>query len=120
MNAGTPAVAVTTTFRAAGTLVERDIFQLAPRVEAQTLELRGQRDIGLFAVGADLARQALGRGTNERRRDEEWLDAHVDQSRGDRRRIDGVQRRQHEVAGQSCLDSDLRRLTVTDLADEHL
>src|SRR5664280_709426 len=119
MNAGTPAVARTTAFRTADTLVERDVFQLAPRAETQTLERRGGRDIGLLAIGADLARQALGRGPDERRRDEERLDAHVDQSCGDRGRVVGVDRGQDKVPGQGGLDGDLCRLAVTDLTDEH-
>ena len=34
-----------------------------------------------------------------------------------RRRVVGVQRREHQVAGQRRLDRDLRRLAVADLAD---
>ena len=33
------------------------------------------------------------------------------------RRVVGVQRREHEVAGERRLDGDLRRLAVADLAD---
>ena len=49
--------------------------------------------------------------------DEERLDAHVDQT-GDRaRRVVGVQRGEHEVAGQRGLDGDLGGLLVADFAD---
>ena len=43
-------------------------------------------------------------------------------SRKARQRTDrrvGVQRRQHEVAGERCLHGDLRRLEVADFADHH-
>src|SRR5437667_387944 len=46
------------------------------------------------------------------------LDAHILQS-GDRaRRIVGVERREHEVAGERGLDRDLGRLEVADLTDQ--
>ena len=35
------------------------------------------------------------------------------------RRVVGVQRREHEVAGERRLDRDLRRLVVADLTDQH-
>ena len=43
----------------------------------------------------------------------------IEQSRERRRRVVGVQRRQHEVAGQRRLRRDLRRLRVANFADEH-
>src|SRR5699024_3551793 len=35
------------------------------------------------------------------------------------RRVVGVQRGQHHVPGEGCLDGDLRGLVVTDLTEQH-
>ncbi len=55
---------------------------------------------------------------DDRRRDQERLDAHVEQAvqRGDR--VGRVQRREHEVPGERGLHGDARGLDVADLADE--
>ena len=55
---------------------------------------------------------------SDRRGDEERLDAHVEEAveRGDR--VGGVQRREHEVAGERGLHGDAGGLDVADLADE--
>ena len=53
----------------------------------------------------------------DRRGDEERLDAHVEEARDRRRRVVGVQRREHEVAGERGLDRDLGGLEVANLAD---
>ena len=66
---------------------------------------------------AQHARQALGDDALERGGDQERLDAHLDQA-GDRRGgVVGVQRGEHQVAGERGLDRDLRGLAVADLAD---
>ena len=52
-----------------------------------------------------------------RRRDVERRDAHVQQARQRRRRVVGVQRRQHHVAGLRGLDRDVGGLEVADFAD---
>ena len=45
-------------------------------------------------------------------------DADVDEASDGARRVVGVERGEHEVAGERRLDRDLRRLAVADLADE--
>ena len=71
----------------------------------------------LLAVRADLAREALGEDEVDRGGDQERLDAHVEQAGDGRRGVVGVQRGEHQVAGERGLDRDLRGLEVADLAD---
>ena len=73
--------------------------------------------IAALARRAELAREPLRDDALERGGDEERLDPHLGQARDRRRRVVGVQRREHEVTGQRGLDRDLRRLAVADLAD---
>ena len=70
-----------------------------------------------LAVRAQLAHQALRQHAQQRRAEQEGLDAHVGQARDGARRVVGVQRGQHQVAGERGLDGDLRGLEVADLAD---
>ena len=72
----------------------------------------------LRAVLADTADQALGADEVQRAGDQERLDAHVHQTVDRARGIVGVQRRQHEVAGQRGLDRDLGGFEVADFADQ--
>ena len=72
----------------------------------------------VLALRAEAPHQALRADQVDRARDEERLDAHVHQAADRARRVVGVQRRQHEVAGQRRLDRDLRRLEVADFADQ--
>ena len=53
----------------------------------------------------------------QRRAQQEGLDAHVGQAGHGAGRVVGVQGRQHQVPGQRSLDRDLRGLVVADLAD---
>ena len=71
----------------------------------------------LLAVRAQPARQALRDDQADRGRDGVGLHAHVDQARQGLRRIVGMQRGEHQVAGLRRLDGDLRGLEVADLAD---
>src|SRR5258705_176169 len=71
------------------------------------------------AVHAEAAHQALRDDADERRRADVRLDADVGQSGHARRRIVGVERREHEVARLRRLHGDARGLLVADLADEH-
>ena len=73
--------------------------------------------IGGLAVAAQAARQALRDDQADRGRDGVGLHAHVHQARQGLRRVVGVQRREHQVAGLRGLDGDLRRLEVADFAD---
>ena len=59
------------------------------------------------ALRAQPPHQALGQHAQQRGRQREGLDAHVDQARSRRWRVVGVQRRQHQVAGERGLDGDL-------------
>ena len=70
------------------------------------------------AVHAQPPHEALRDDADERRRDDVGLGADVHQARDDRRRVVGVQRRQHEVAGLRRLHRDLRGLGVADLAEQ--
>ena len=79
---------------------------------------RLRRDVlGLLALRAQLAREALRGDQDHRRRDVERRDAHVQQPRQRRRRVVGVQRRQHQVARLRRLDRDVGGLEVADFAD---
>ncbi len=73
----------------------------------------------LLAEGAEAAEETLGLGQDQRARQHEGLDAHVEESRDDAARVVRVQRREHQVARQGGLHRDVRRLAVTDFADEH-
>ena len=72
----------------------------------------------LLAVGAQPASEPLREHAVHRRGDEERLDAHLDETRDGAGGVVGVQRREHEVAGERGLDGDLRGLLVANLADE--
>ena len=78
--------------------------------------VRGGRVL-LRAVLADLAHQALREDADEGGGDEEVGDAEVEQARHRGRGVVGVQRGEHEVAGEGGLHRVLRRLGVADLAD---
>ena len=90
--------------RAADGLVRGDVIV---DLEAVVAHLLGGHDHFLLAAVAQPAREALGDDGVDRRGDEERLDAHVDQARDGGRRVVGVQRGEHEVAGERGLDRDL-------------
>ena len=89
----------------------------AKRREAQLLDHLGQRRVRLLAVRAQRAHEPLREDADHRRREQVVLDAHVEQAVHRRRRVVGVQGRQHQVAGERRLHGDLRGLEVADLAD---
>jgi hypothetical protein len=68
-------------------------------------------------VHAQLAHQALRHHAQQRRRQQERFDAHVEQAGDGRGGVVGVQGRQHQVAGERSLHRDLRGFQVADLAD---
>ena len=74
--------------------------------------------VGLLAVLADLPAQPLGEDEGQRGGDQEGRDAHVEQPRHRGRAVVGVQRGEHEVAGERGADADLRRLQIAGLADQ--
>ena len=63
------------------------------------------------------AQQTLAENTFERGRNQERLDAHVDQTRDRARRVVRMQRGEHEMPGERRLDRDLRRLQVAGLSN---
>jgi len=71
----------------------------------------------VLAVHTNLANQTLRLNQLHRSRDQERLDPHVEQTGDGGRRIVGVQRGQHQVAGERRLDGDLGRFEVANLAD---
>ena len=81
-------------------------------------ELFVARPVGLAALGAEAARQALGDDAVDRACQQPGLDAHVLQPRDRAGRVVGVEGREHEVAGHARLHRDPGRLLVADLADE--
>ena len=70
------------------------------------------------AVLANAAHETLGADQVQRARHEERLDTHVHQTVHGARRVVGVQRRQHKVAGERRFDRDFRRFEVSNFADE--
>src|SRR5690242_1537010 len=89
-----------------------DVF-LAEAGREQHVRRQGLR---LLAV-VQAAGQALGDHQSHRRGDGVGRDAHVHQARDGLRRVVGVQRGEHHVAGLRSLDADLGRFQVADLAD---
>ena len=87
-----------------------------PVHDRQFLVARRER---LLAPVAQPAGQALREDAVERGADEERFDAHLDQAGDRRRRVVGVQGREHEVPGERGLDAELRGGAVADLADQH-
>ena len=69
--------------------------------------------------GIEHAHEPLREHTDQARRQQERLDAHVAQARDGADGRVGVQRRHHEVARQARLHGDLGGLEVADLADHH-
>ena len=88
-------------------------------VEAQQAPLVFASLESLLGFGIERAHQALRDDADETRRQQEGLDAHVAQSRDGADRGVGVQRRQHQVAGERGLHGDLRGFEVADFADHH-
>jgi hypothetical protein len=70
-------------------------------------------------VRAEVAHEALRHHADDRRGHQEGLDAHVDETRHGTGGVVGVQRAEHEVAGEGRLDGDLGGLPVADFAHHH-
>jgi hypothetical protein len=77
----------------------------------------GRRVRVRFALLANGSQQSLGDNTHYGRRDFVRLDTHVHHPVNRTRRIIRVQRAEHEVAGQSSLHGDPRRVRVANLSD---
>src|SRR5690606_15835473 len=74
------------------------------RAEAELHELLLLGLVLLLALGADGPHQALGDDPLDRRRQEEGLEPEVQKTDDRAGRVVGVQRRQHQVAGERRLD----------------
>ena len=90
-----------------------------PRVGAQELAF-------VIAGGVRRARlriqhpdKPLSQNADQAGREQERFHAHVAQSRDGAHRRVGVQRRQHQVAGQAGLHGNLRGFKITNLPDHH-
>src|SRR3569833_4448870 len=70
-------------------------------VEAETRAIDLVRDIRLLALVAEQAHAALRQYTDETRREQKRLDAHVAETRHRANRAVGEQGRSHEVAGEA-------------------
>ena len=68
---------------------------------------------------AQRAHQPLGHHGFDRAGHQERLDAHVDQPRVGAGRVVGVQRAEHQVAGERRLNGVLGRFQVANFADQH-
>ena len=104
---------------AAGAALRRDRSERPfRRAQADLPLLLGAGFVGLAAILAQDAHQALGDDGDQRGTDQEGLHPHVDQSRDGARRVVGVERREDQVAGERGLDRDLGGLQVADLAHQ--
>ena len=68
---------------------------------------------------AQAADEPLGHDAFDRAGDEERLDAHIDQPREGAGGVVGVQRAEHQVAGERRLNGVFGRFQIADFADEH-
>src|SRR5439155_498669 len=75
--------------------------------DAELFEIDGRGLVLLFAMRAEHANEPLREDADDRRTQEERLDAHVDHAREGAGRIVGVDRGEHEVTGERCVDRDL-------------
>ena len=89
------------------------------RVGAEQRALGGIGLIRLLATRAQHPHQALGQHTEQGRREQERLDAHVHQAGNGADGGVGVQGGQHQVTGQRGLHGDLGGFLVADFADHH-
>ena len=88
----------------------------AHQVIPDRLFLRRHR-VGLLAVGAQDAHQALGHDAQQGGIEQVGRRTQVEQAGDGRRRIVGVQRGQHQVTGECRLDRHLGGFEIADLAD---
>src|SRR3989441_1024636 len=103
--------------RAALALVERDLAVPGRGVAVGDERLLVDL-VGFPARAAHLASETLGQDQQERGRDEERRDSHVQEPRDGRGAVVRVERGEDEVAGERGADRDLRRLEIARLADQ--
>src|SRR5690606_31394703 len=114
VDAGAAAVAGVTAGRAAGAGLCVGQVRVGG---SQRRALFGCQRHGLCAVVADAADQALGQHRLHGGRHQVGLDAQVDEAREGGGGVIGVQRGQHQVAGERCVGGDVGGVVVADLAD---
>src|SRR6056297_2815672 len=116
IDAAAPAIAAAVAGRAADGVVDAR-FRI--RGETEDAPLAFTRWSRLPAVLAQGAHEALGDNAEQAGGEQERFYAHVAQPRHGAYRRVRMQRGEHEVAGETGLHRDLRRLEVADLADHH-
>ena len=89
------------------------------RTHGKFHELLFAGDELFLAVGADATRQTLRHNRLQGCGEQEALHAKVQETRDTGRRVVGVQRGEHQVTGERCLNGDLRRLQVTHFAHQN-
>jgi len=90
---------------------------ISSSVKPSSISAFARQVVFAAAVGAELAREALGHDQEHGGGDVEGRHAHVGKAGEALRRIIGVQRGQHEVTSLRGLDRDLGGFQVADLAD---
>src|SRR4029077_19883974 len=91
------------------------VANVAPR-NPQLRQSRVTRLVSSAAMATDGAHQTLTKDSLQRRGNQEWFHAHVDQARNRSGRIVGVQGREKQMTGKRCLNGNLRGLKVARLA----
>src|SRR5882724_1998345 len=90
-------------------------FRRVSRIDERLL-----RNFQLFlAIRTNTAHETLRANQVHRRGHEKRLDTHVHQTADGRRRVVGVQRREHQVSREGGLDPDFRRFKIANLADQN-
>ena len=111
VDADAPVVAGLAAARAARRVVDLELLELG------AVDVRAGDRHRLAAGLAELAREALRDHAVDRRGDEVGLHAHVDEPHRRAGGVVGVQRREHEMAGQGGVDRHVRAVAVAHLSD---
>ena len=112
IDAAAPVVAGVRTFRTARRGVER-----IGAARADALAFDGGGGVRRAALRAEAAHEALGEHAAQRGGEQERFNAHVNQTGDGAGGIIGVQRGEHEVAGETGLHGNLRGFQVADFAN---
>ncbi|MFM1945379.1 MAG: hypothetical protein RI897_4361 [Verrucomicrobiota bacterium] len=81
-------------------------------------DVLGDSGVGLEAMSADTADEALGDGADEGGADEEGFDAHFEEAGDGGDAVVGMEGREDEVAGLGGADGDFGGFRIADFADE--
>ena len=88
-------------------------------VEAELAHLVFGRNVGLGALLANPADQALSHQSARRGSHQEWLDPNIDQTGDGAGRVISVQSGEDKVTGQGCIDRDCGGFQVANFADHN-